>query len=518
MTNVFDVIERQRTSAPDRIAIRSAAKDYTYAELCRKALHAADRLTELGVQRSGRVVLAAPSVPEFVMTYFGIQALGATIIPVNPLSSAAEVEFILKDSEPQAVVHWMDSAPGVVQAATDMGLPMWNLGPAEEVKDNPKAGPVERQADEHAAILYTSGTTGQPKGVVLSIANVMAAGEICAELSEGDANERIATALPLFHVFGQSSVMMMALTLGGSLTLLPRFEPKAMLDTIKDEKISIVCGVPTMWNAMVHTDGDYRPEDFQALRIAVSGGSPLAPAIAETFQKRFGCVLLDGYGLTESTSIATFSRLDRPRPEGFTGPAAPRIQVKVFDGESDELEPGDVGEVLIKSPTVMLEYLNQKEATAEAFTSDGWLRTGDLGLFNDQGDLRIVDRSKELIIQGGYNVYPAEVEAVLMGHSEVLEVAVLGKADTGLGERGHAVVVRAPQSQVTAQELSAWLSERLIYYKVPTYFTFVDSLPKGNTGKILKRKINVEDLNLERVRHTGARSVEPGLGPQLGEA
>lgn len=502
MSNVFDVIARHRDRDAARTAIRHPAGDFSYGELCHEALRAADRLRDLGVRRDDRVLLAAPSVPEFVLVYFAIQALGAVVIPVNPVAVADEVTHIIADAAPRVLVHWQDVAPGACAAAEAAGIATWRLGPWERSSAAPEAVPVPREPSEVAAILYTSGTTGRPKGVMLTIGNVRAAGEICAALSEGDEQERIGTALPLFHIFGQSSVMMLAFTLGGSLSLLPAFDPTAMLDMIVRDRLTIVCGVPAMWNAMIQVPTAYTAADFESLRIAVSGGSPLPSAIAQAFEERFGARLLDGYGLTESTSIATFSRLDRTRAEGFTGPAAPRIEVRVVDASGRPLPTGETGEVLVKSPTVMLGYLNKPEATSEVLSPDGWLRTGDLGLFNADGDLRIVDRSKDLIIRSGYNVYPAEVESIFYQHPAVLEAAVIGYPDGRLGERVAAVIALKRQEQApSAAELRAWAEERLSYYKVPSVVYFVDSLPKSSTGKILKRNIvlsELADANTER--------------------
>lgn len=502
MSNIFEVIAAHRDRDPERVAIRDPEGDYSYGQLCHEALRAADQLARLGVTRGDRVMVATPSVPEFVLFYFAIQSLGATIIPVNPVSAAAEVAYIIDDAAPRLLVHWQETAPGVVDAAQTAGVRALRIDRWERSQDIPESRPVERHEDEIAAILYTSGTTGRPKGVMLSIANVRAAGEICAELSAGDSEERVGTALPLFHIFGQSSVMMLAFTLGGSLSLLPAFSPAAMLDMIVRDRLTVVCGVPAMWNAMVHVSNAYVEQDFDALRIAVSGGAPLPPAIAEAFETRFGARLLDGYGLTESTSIATFSRLDRTRADGYTGPAAPRIEVCVVDPDGRPLAAGQAGEVLVKSPTVMQGYLNKPEATAEVLTADGWLRTGDLGEFNTDGDLRIVDRAKDLIIRSGYNVYPAEVEAVLYEHPAVLEVAVVGYPDPRVGERAAAVIVLKPGADApSAEHLIGWAGERLSYYKVPSSVYFVDALPKSSTGKMLKRNIVLSRLaaaNAER--------------------
>lgn len=368
-------------------------------------------------------------------------------------------------------------------------MPSWTLSPGASADAAP-VGVVDRHRDETAAILYTSGTTGRPKGAQLTVGNLLSAGEIGAECSRASSADRTGTGLPLFHVFGQASVMMATLTVGGSMSLLARFDPASMLDMLRRDRLTIMAGVPTMWNALLHAAGDANPADFAGLRVAVSGGASLPGEIARAFEARFGCTILEGYGLTETTAFGTFNDIDRGGKTGYTGRAVPRTRVQVRDDEGQECPPGTVGEVHIKGPTVMRGYWNRPVDTAAALSSDGWFRTGDLGETDTDGDLRIVDRIKDLIIRGGYNVYPGEVEEVLYEHPDIVEAAVIGVPDEHYGEEVAALIAARPGSGLGAGEVSTWARERLSAYKIPRIVRFVDALPKGPTGKILKRSID----------------------------
>lgn len=279
------------------------------------------------------------------------------------------------------------------------------------------------------------------------------------------------------------------LTVGASFSLLYPFNPDEMLEMMVRDELTTLAGVPTMWNAMLHSKAPYTSADFKHLRLATSGGASLPVEIIRGFRERFDCVILEGYGLTESTGAATFNDINRPQKIGTVGPALPGTELAVRDPAGELLPPNEVGEVFIKGPTVMKSYWNRPEVTA-AELQEGWLKTGDLGSLDEDGYLSIVDRVKDLIIRGGYNVYPREVEEVLYEHESIVEVAVIGVPDSHYGEEIAAVVVLAPGAEESGDSIRAWAKERLSAYKVPRIFSFVDELPKGGTGKILKREID----------------------------
>jgi long-chain acyl-CoA synthetase len=493
MASVISPVLRHAGIDPDHTALRGAQRNWTYAQLRDAALAYAQALHTQGIGPGDRVLLIAPTVPEFVITYFGIQALGAVVVPVNTMSTPAELEYFISDAGCSLVVAWHELGPAAAEAAATQGISHWSLTEGAQVaSDDILRAVCNRASDDVAVIVFTSGTTGRPKGAELTVGNLLSAGDISARMCAITPDDRVGTGLPLFHVFGQTAVLMSALTGGATVSLLGRFTAKAMLDMLRRDRLTIMCGVPTMWNAMLHDAGDATPADFGQLRLAVSGGASLPAEVARAFQDKFGCTLLEGYGLTETTAVATFSGAGSP--PGSVGQAVfdTRIEIREISGEA--VGPNTAGEVYVKGPTVMRGYHNRPDATTEVLSVDGWLRTGDIGELDAAGNLRIVDRAKDLIIRGGYNVYPSEVEAALYEHPDIVEAAVVGIPHAHYGEEVAAVVVVRPGSPQDGPAITAWSRERLSAYKIPRIVQFVDELPKGSTGKIIKREIDREPL------------------------
>ncbi|MFW0783680.1 AMP-binding protein [Gordonia sp. CPCC 206044] len=481
--------------SPDRPAVRSGQQVLTYGELRKHVAHRAGHLLDVGVREGDRAVLVAPSVPEFVVDYYALQAVGAVVITVNVMSTVPEIGYVLEDSGTSLVLAWHECADAARSAAATADIPFFVIEPFEDAGESSKAvrSPVDRDENAVAVILYTSGTTGRPKGAALTVANINSCVPSFRTVLALGPDERWATALPLFHVFGQGVVMNTSLSTGASLTLQHPFSPGAFMDLLRDERITIACGVPTMWNAMLQAAGDHRPADFAELRLASSGGASMPGELIRAFQHRFGCCILEGYGLTESTGAATYRGPDDP--VGTVGKAVPGMMVEVRDPDGRPVATGDVGEVFVKGPGVMKGYWNRPEATAAELV-DGWLRTGDLGSLDEEGMLRIVDRAKDLIIRGGYNVYPREVEEVLYAHPDIVEVAVVGVPDDHYGEEIAAVITPRPGATIRSDELRDWAKDRLSAYKVPRIVHCVEELPKGATGKILKRAIDRDVLRI----------------------
>ncbi|MFC9659806.1 class I adenylate-forming enzyme family protein [Nocardia sp. NPDC127606] len=494
MANLFDPVRRHADTHPDTVAIRgdSSASGgftaWTYHQLRSRSINYAAALVESGLRAGDRVLLVAPSVPEFVVAYLGIQVAGAVVVPINTMSTQHEVDYVLDDARCALVIAWHTLGSAASAAAQVHGVPVWTLRPGAD--EGPASTEVrDRDLDDTAAILYTSGTTGRPKGAQLTVSNLLSAGVIGVECSRSTRLDRTGTGLPLFHVFGQASVMMTTFTAGGSLSLLSRFDATAMMAMLRRDRLTVLVGVPTMWNAMLHIAAEVDPGDFAQLRIAVSGGASLPAAVTREFRARFGCTVLEGYGLTETTASATFTDIDRGAKVGYVGRATPSTRIEVRDDAGRPCPPSSIGEIFIRGETVMKGYWERPRDTAEVLDDDGWLRTGDLGATDADGDLRIVGRVKDLIIRGGYNVYPSEVEEILFAHPDIVEVAVIGIPDDYYGEEVAAVVVRRPGSVLEAADVSAWARERLSAYKIPRVIQFVDTLPKGATGKIVKRAI-----------------------------
>ncbi|MGF6884576.1 long-chain acyl-CoA synthetase [Nocardia sp. GAS34] len=490
MTNVADRIWQHASERPDAIALRLRDEKITYGDLVRRGAAFGGYLAESGVAVGDRVVLVAPTVPEFVIAYLGAHVIGAVAIPVNTMATAPEIGYVLDDSGARYAVAWHLARAGAEQAAVERGIPLLVLEPGAPTEPaTPVTEPVHRDPDDTAIMLYTSGTTGKPKGVELTVSNLTETARIFIDQLRLTPEERFGTGLPLFHVYGQAVCLITTLHAGASFSMVSPFDPAAMIEMIRDHRLTVVSGVPTMWNAMLHTAGDYGPEDFASLRLAASGGASLPEAVIRAFSERFGCTILEGYGLTESSGAATYNPLDREQRIGSAGTALPGTSIEVRDPNGVVLPADTVGELYMRGPSVMKSYWNRPDATA-ADLSDGWLRTGDLGKVDADGYVYIVDRAKDLIIRGGYNVYPREVEEVLYEHPDIVEVAVIGIPDDHYGEEVGAVVATAPGVDLDPAELRAWAKERLSAYKVPHRFAFTDQLPKGATGKVLKRALD----------------------------
>ncbi|MEW1739930.1 long-chain fatty acid--CoA ligase [Nocardia beijingensis] len=494
MVNVAGPMWKNALDRPEAIAIRAQGEEWSYGRLKDSVAAFAGALRAAGIDSRDRVLLVAPSVPEFVVAYLGAHLVGAIVITMNTMATGAEIGYVLDDSTARLAIAWHEATTSAETATRERGLPLWVLEPgAQRDRTEPLSEPVDLAPDDVAVLLYTSGTTGKPKGVELTIANLHAASTILIDYLGVTSEERMGTALPLFHVFGQSVVMNTALHLGASLSLLSRFDPGRMLEMVRADEITLMSGVPTMWNAMLHAGGDFGPEQFGSLRMASSGGASLPAEVIRAFRARFGCEIMEGYGLTESSGIATFNPVGKDPRVGSVGLPLPGMRIEVRDASGSVLGPGEVGELYLSGPTIMRGYWNRPEATASDLR-DGWLATGDLGKVDEDGYVYIIDRAKDMIIRGGYNVYPREVEEVLYGHPDIVEAAVIGVPDEHYGEEVAAVIALAPGAEPTPDELRSWAKEQLSAYKVPHLFAFVDQLPKGATGKILKRAIDWKSL------------------------
>ncbi|WP_311208411.1 MULTISPECIES: AMP-binding protein [unclassified Aeromicrobium] len=496
MTNAVRNIWRHADERPDQVALREGTGSWTYAQVRAMVQHSAGELRRRGVGRGDTVLLVLPTSAEFVFTYYGVLSLGATAVTVNTLSTTPELEYFLTDADCVLAIGFEDSCDPLGAAAANTGRTAWMVGPGSiEGLDGAVSMTdfVEVERDDAAALLYTSGTTGRPKGAVLTHGNLLDSAEALSTVQGSGPEDRLGTALPLFHVYGQVPVMAAIHHVGGSLSLLRRFDAVAMLETVVEHGLTEVAGVPTMWNEMLHAQTPLTRDDLAGLRICLSGGAPLPVAVKLAFRERFGAHIVDGYGLTETSGAATCGSEQHELKEGSVGRAVPGTTLAILDPEGKVLPVGEVGEVAIDGRGVMREYWNRPEAN-ESVRSGRWFRTGDVGRMDDDGDLWIVGRLKELIIRGGYNVYPSEVEEVIYSHPAVLECAVIGIPDDRLGEEVAAVLVFKPGHSVEPSEMRLWLQQRLSAYKVPRVYQVSDALPKGATGKILKREIDPESV------------------------
>jgi long-chain acyl-CoA synthetase len=493
MTNLAANLDATISEHGDRPAIKLDDITLNYAVVDQAVARAAGLLRAAGVQPGDRVGIMLPNVPYFPFLFYGAMRLGAVVVTMNPLLKEREVAFYLSDSGAQMLVAWHQFEDAARSGAEDAnaetiivqpGSFEERLGAAEPVPDT-----AERDDDGTAVILYTSGTTGTPKGAELTHGNLTAAAEIAVGLVDKGADDVTLGAFPLFHVFGLTSGLESSVNVGACLTLLPRFDAGKALEMVERDGVTTFLGVPTMYAAILHHEGG-EAFDTSSLDLCVSGGAAMPVEILRAFEEKFECKILEGYGLSETCGIASFNRPDRERKAGSIGIPVPGVDMKVVDDDGNEVAQGEVGEILIRGPVVMKGYWNRPDATADTLT-DGWLRTGDMARVDEDGYFFIVDRKKELIIRGGFNIYPRELEEVLYEHPAVREAAVVGLPHDSLGEEVGAAVALKPGEQVEPDEIRAYMKERVAAYKYPRVVWFVDDLPKGPTGKILKREVEI---------------------------
>ncbi|WP_433798429.1 long-chain-fatty-acid--CoA ligase [Actinomycetospora sp. CA-084318] len=493
--NLVETAER----SPDAVALRAGGTHTDYATFLTAARAVAGALRELGVTPGDRVGLVSANVPAFPIGFYGALIAGAGVVPMNPMLTQREVSYYLEDSGASVVVALDEVAGPARGAAEAAGIPVLELpaaGPADgSLAGEPITDPVERADDDLAVILYTSGTTGQPKGAMLTHHNLDSNCRTTVEaLIRTTPDDVIMGCLPLFHVFGLTCGLNAAVASGASLALIPRFDPKAVLGIIESERVTVFEGVPTMYGALLDTDAE---ADTSSLRTCISGGAALPVEVLHSFEKKFGCTILEGYGLSETSPVASFNQPDHERKPGSIGLPVPGMELRIVDNDGADVPVGEVGEIAIRGEGVMAGYFGREEATAESIP-DGWFRSGDLAKFDEDGYLYIVDRKKQLIIRGGYNVYPREIEEVLYQYPSVAEVAVVGLKHSRLGEEvGAAISVRGG-AEVDVEEVKAFAKEQLAAYKYPRHIWIVDDLPKGPTGKILHREVEPpSDLAVE---------------------
>jgi long-chain acyl-CoA synthetase len=467
----------------------------TYDMLEDGASRVAGLLRARGFQPGDRVGLMLPNVPLFGPLYYGILRAGGVVVPMNVLFKQREVNFYLSDSGARYLFVWPGFAEEALKGADGTACEPIVVRPEEfgqMLAEAPmEPGGVERDGADTAVILYTSGTTGTPKGAELTHDNMVENCRCSTELMRVSENDVIFGALPLFHSFGQTCCLNNGVNAGACLTLLPRFEPTKALEIIQRDKVTLFEGVPTMYHAMLNHPArdDY---DATCLQICVSGGSAMPVEVMRGFEQAFGCAILEGYGLSETSPVASFNHLERERKPGSIGTPIRGVEMKVVDDDGHDPPPGEVGEIAIRGHNVMKGYWRRPAETAKAIR-DGWFLTGDMAWRDEDGFFFIVDRKKDMIIRGGFNVYSREVEEVLYEHPAVLEAAVLGIPDEALGEEVGAALVRRPGIDVDADEIRTFVKDRVAAYKYPRRIWFTDELPKGTTGKILKRQIPVPD-------------------------
>ncbi len=495
MTNLATIATETAERIPDEIAYKLDDTEVNWAVVNEGSARVAGLLKSKGLEPGDRVGIMLPNVPYFPIAYYGVLRAGGTVVPMNVLLKGREAAFYLKDPEAKWVFAWHDFAEAAEKGADEAGAEVIPVKPGEfeQLLGEAEAehDVADRDGSDTAVILYTSGTTGQPKGAELTHDNMLQNAQASRDLFGFDDDDIVLGALPLFHSFGQTCCMNACAIAGATLTFIPRFDPAKALEIIERDKVTLFAGVPTMYNAMLNCDAREQ-HDHSSLRLCCSGGSAMPGELMRGFEKAFDCKILEGYGLSETSPVASFNHPDKERKVGSIGTPIAGVEMKLVDDDGNDVEQGEVGEIVIKGHNVMKGYWNREEATEEAIV-DGWFHSGDMAKIDDDGYFFIVDRKKELIIRGGYNVYPREIEEVLYEHEDVLEAAVIGVEDDSMGEEVGAAVVLKEGKDVSADDLKAYVKEQVANYKYPRKIWFVDELPKGPTGKILKREIEVPE-------------------------
>jgi len=494
MANLSSLLDRAAADQPDRTAIQLDGLSISYRQFSDAARRLAGLLRSAGVARGDRVGLMMPNIPAFPVAFYGALTAGAVVVPMNPLLKGREVAYYLGDSGARLLFAWRDFAGEAAKGAADAGAQVIQVddvdlnGVLADVAAAPADGPAEAADTDDAVILYTSGTTGQPKGAQLTHGGLTRNASLTAKtLLRNHQDDVMMGCLPLFHVFGLTCGLNATVWAAGTLTLLPRFDAGKALEVIGRDRVTIFEGVPTMYAGMLHHPAA-DSADTTSLRVCVSGGAAMPVEVLRGFEAKFGCIILEGYGLSETSPVASFNHPDQPRKPGSIGTPVEGVEMRLFGDGGSEVAAGEVGEIAIRGHNVMKGYWGRPEATAEAIP-DGWFRTGDLGRVDADGYYFIVDRKKEMIIRGGYNVYPREIEEVLYEHPAVAEAAVIGMPHAELGEEVGAAVALKAGASATPEELQQFAKDRVAAYKYPRKVWLVDTLPKGPTGKILRREV-----------------------------
>src|SRR3954452_18193648 len=456
MTNLTHMLEETVGQHGDRTAIKLDDLEISYEALDAGSKAVAGFLKSKGIEPGDRVGLMLPNLPYFPFAFYGVLRVGASVVPMNPLLKEREVAFHLGDSGAKALIAWNQFADPATAGSEQAGAECIVVEPGEFEKQLGEAEPVEeiaeRDDDDTGLILYTSGTTGTPKGAELTHANLHSATQISVDLVDSGPETVTFGALPLFHVFGLTSGLNSCVRVGACLTLLPRFDPGKALEIIARDRVTTFLGVPTMYAALLHHPG-HESADTSSLDLCVSGGAAMPVEVLRGFEDAFGGKILEGYGLSETCAIASFNRPERERKPGSIGIPVPGMEMKAVGDDGEEVPQGEVGEIIVRGPTVMKGYWNREDATRDALTPDGWLTTGDMAYVDEEGYFFIVDRKKDMIIRGGFNVYPREIEEVLYEHPAVREAAVVGVAHESLGEEIAAVVVLRDGEEAGAGDL-----------------------------------------------------------------
>ena len=516
MFNLAISLEEQAKHAPQKTAIIFNDTRLTYAQLNGAANQVANGLVQAGIQPGDKVALSCPNLPYFPIVYYGIVKAGAAVVTLNVLFKRREVAYHLSDSDAKAYFCFQGTpqlpmgeegyagfgeaegcehffmitadpaAASPIEGTKTLGALMHNQPPTFDT--------VQRSTDDTAVILYTSGTTGQPKGAELTHSNMYMNAQVTAQMLRITSEDIGLTVLPLFHSFGQTVLMNAGIYAGIANVLMPRFDPDGVLSLMQNENVTLFAGVPTMyWALLNHPKAD----DYDLtkiadnLRVCVSGGSAMPLEVLKGFEAKYNAPILEGYGLSETSPVACFNQFDSERKPGSIGYPIWGIEMKVVDLEDNEVPPGETGEIVIRGHNIMRGYYKRPEANAETLRN-GWFHSGDIGKMDDDGFFYVIDRTKDMIIRGGFNVYPREIEETLLIHPAISLAAVIGIPNDEYGEEIKAFVVLKAGAEASSDEIVAWSKDTMAAYKYPRHVEIRESLPMTATGKILKTELRAD--------------------------
>lgn len=514
MLNLALILEDSARNFPDKEAFVFDETRMTYRQINSLANQVANGLRQAGINPGDKVALSCPNLPYFPIIYYGILKAGGIIVPLSILLKKDEIAYHLQDSD--ARIYFCFEGTSALPMG-DEGIAGFKRAESCELficittkpgLDSPYVGgksfssfiagqdsicdSYDSNGDDTAVIIYTSGTTGKPKGAELTHSNLLWNADLCRHLFQIVPDDRMLIVLPLFHIFGQTCLMNTSVLCGLTSTLLVRFESGAVQHLMVKEKTTVFAGVPTMYWGLVNyfdpQEDDKISRIKSTLRLCVSGGASLPVQVISDFETKYGIPIYEGYGMSEGSPVVSFNHPGKERKAGSIGTPVWGVKVKLIDTNGKEVETGEKGELLYKGHNVMKGYYKKPEATAKAL-QNGWLHSGDVAIKDKDGYYYIVDRTKDMIIRGGLNVYPREIEEVIMNHSAVSLVAVIGVPDEQMGEEIKAYVVLKEGTSLSEEDLIAWTKERVASYKYPRKIEFLKSLPMNATGKILKRAL-----------------------------
>lgn len=512
MLNLATLLENSAREHPDKTAIVFRDMRLSYQQVNAMANQVANGLLHAGIEKGDKVALSCPNIPYFPIVYYGILKAGATVVPLNVLLKRREVAYHLENSDAKAYFCFegteqlplgeeghggfcdVDSCEHFWIMTANPGAPSPLEGVdtlASLLGESPIFDTVQTDALDTAVIIYTSGTTGQPKGAELTHSNLVLNSKVSRDLFGSTTEDVSLVVLPLFHSFGQTCQMNAGFLAGLSLVLLPRFTPDGVFDALQNEHVTMFCGVPTMyWDLLNYPDAEnYDIKQIaETLRGGVSGGAAMPVEVMKRFEERFGIEILEGYGLSETSPTASFNRRDRERKAGSIGIPVWGVEMRVVDDEMNDVPVDEPGEIVIRGHNIMKGYYKNPSANADAFRG-GWFHTGDVGKVDDDGYFYIVDRTKDMIIRGGFNVYPREIEEVLMAHPDISLAAVVGTPHEEYGEEIKAFVIPRAGADIAGDGIKAWAKKEMAAYKYPRIVEICESLPLGPTGKILKTEL-----------------------------